>query len=70
MEVLTLLLFIGAFWVLAALSFFAWTQFNASDEHADRLALLPLEDNWHDPGTDAADANRIKLKTKERGSSR
>jgi hypothetical protein len=48
-EVLTLLLFIGGIWVFVALAFFAWTQFNANDEHADRLALLPLEDNWRDP---------------------
>lgn len=50
MEVMTLLLFIGALWVLAAIGFFAWNLL-ATDhhEHAERLALLPLEDNWNDP---------------------
>lgn len=48
MEVVTLLLFVGAVWVLFALGLFAWNLLNKNHEHADRLALLPLEDNWHD----------------------
>jgi hypothetical protein len=50
MEVVTLLLFIGAVWVIAAIGFFAWNLLATTDhEHADRLALLPLEGNWSDP---------------------
>ena len=51
MEVLTLLLFVGAVWVLAAVGFFAWSLLSTDHEHSDRLALLPLEDNWNDPQT-------------------
>lgn len=49
MEVVALLIFIGAIWVLAAIGFFAWNLLATSHEHSDRLALLPLEDNWTDP---------------------
>jgi hypothetical protein len=49
MEVMTLLLFVGALWVLAAIGFFAWNLLCNDHEHAERLALLPLEDNWTDP---------------------
>lgn len=50
MEVVTLLLFVGAVWVIAALWFFAWNLLRATNhEHGERLALLPLEDNWRDP---------------------
>jgi hypothetical protein len=48
-EVLTLLMFVGAVWVLGAVVLFAWNLLTAAHEHSDRLALLPLEDNWHDP---------------------
>ncbi|MFT3924169.1 MAG: hypothetical protein QM778_16660 [Myxococcales bacterium] len=48
MEVVALLLFIGALWVFAAIALFAWNLLNANADHADRLALLPLEDNWVD----------------------
>lgn len=48
MEVIALLIFIGALWVLAAIGFFAWNLLAKNHEHADRLALLPLEDNWND----------------------
>ncbi len=48
MEALTILLFIGAVWVLFALGLFAWSLLQGNHEHADRLALLPLEDNWND----------------------
>ncbi|MFM2416611.1 MAG: hypothetical protein RL385_1334 [Pseudomonadota bacterium] len=49
MEVLTLLLFVSAVWVLGALGLFAWTVLQRNHEHAERLAILPLEDNWNDP---------------------
>jgi hypothetical protein len=49
MEVVTLLLFIGALWGLVAIGLFAWNLLGANPEHADRLALLPIEDNWVDP---------------------
>jgi hypothetical protein len=48
MDVVTLLLFVGAVWVVAAVGFFAWNLRSTHHEHADRLALLPLEDNWED----------------------
>lgn len=54
MEVVTLLLFIGALWVVAAVGFFAWNLLVTDHEHSDRLALLPLEDNWADPAIDNA----------------
>jgi hypothetical protein len=49
MEVVTLLLFVGAVWVVAAIGFFAWNLVMTNHEHAERLALLPVEDNWVDP---------------------
>lgn len=48
MEVMTLLIFVGAIWVLSAIGFFAWNLLVTNHEHADRLAMLPLEDNWTD----------------------
>jgi len=48
MEVVTLLLFVGALWVLAGIGFFAWNLLAESHDHAERLAVLPLEDNWTD----------------------
>ena len=59
MEVVTLLLFIGAVWVIAAIGFFAWNLLSTTDhEHADRLAILPLEDNWSDPRRTAPAQNQ------------
>jgi len=49
MEVLNLLLFVGGFWIFGAVAFFAWSLLSGNDQHSDRLALLPLEDNWKDP---------------------
>jgi hypothetical protein len=49
MEVVTLLLFIGALWGLSAIGLFAWNLVGSNPDHADRLALLPIEDNWTDP---------------------
>jgi len=48
MEVVALLIFIGAVLVFAAISFFAWNLLVTNHEHSDRLAMLPLEDNWTD----------------------
>jgi len=49
MDVVTLLIFVGAVWLLAAVGFFAWNVRAESHEHSERLAMLPLEDNWKDP---------------------
>ena len=43
MEVLILTIFASAALVAAALLFFAWNVRSGSHEHADRLALLPLQ---------------------------
>jgi hypothetical protein len=62
-EVVSLLLFVGAIWGLCALGLFAWSLLNAQAEHTDRLAILPLEDNWTDPFAvppKTAEAPRIK----------
>lgn len=48
MEVVTLLLFVGALWVFTGVGFFAWNLLATHHEHADRLAVMPLEDNWID----------------------
>ncbi len=54
MEVVSLLLFVGALWGLCAIGLFAWSLLNVQAEHTDRLAILPLEDNWSDPVTEVA----------------
>ena len=48
MEVLTLLLLVGVCWVLGAIGFFVWNMRSNAQDHSDRLALLPLEENWTD----------------------
>jgi hypothetical protein len=48
-EVVILLLFIGAVLVASAVGFFVWSVATDHHEHADRLAMLPLDDNWSDP---------------------
>jgi hypothetical protein len=48
MDVLVLLMFVGAVWVVGAVAFFAWNLLWKHHEHSDRLAMLPLEDNWSD----------------------
>jgi hypothetical protein len=48
-EIVTLLLFVGAVWVTCAVYLFAWNLRIGGHEHTDRLAFLPLEDNWQDP---------------------
>jgi hypothetical protein len=51
MEVVALLLYVGAVWVAGAVGLFIWNVACRGHEHADRLAILPLEDNWTDPST-------------------
>jgi hypothetical protein len=55
---MTLLLFVGAAWVVGAIGLFAWTVLGAGHEHTDRLAILPLEDNWMDPRDASRDRAR------------
>lgn len=43
MDVLVLLIFIGALLVTGALVFFGWTLKSRTYQHSDRLSLLPLE---------------------------
>lgn len=45
MEVLILLIFVSLVLVTGAVGFFAWNLRERNHEHADRLALLPLEDD-------------------------
>ena len=56
MEAITLLLFVGALWVLGAVALFAWNVASQGHEHSERLAILPLEDNWQDPHMNARTA--------------
>ena len=58
MEVIALLLFIAGMWVLGAVALFSWNLLTEHPEHADRLALLPIEDNWTD--TQARDRGRAE----------
>jgi nitrogen fixation-related uncharacterized protein len=48
-EAVVLLLFVGAVLVAGAVGLFVWSVATDHHEHADRLAVLPLEDNWSDP---------------------
>ncbi len=45
MEVLILLIAVSLTMALGAVLFFAWTVRERTLEHADRLALLPLDDD-------------------------
>jgi hypothetical protein len=58
-EVVTLLLFVGAAWVAGAVALFAWTVLRSGHEHSERLAILPLEDNWKDPRAAGGGRERI-----------
>lgn len=60
MEVVTLLLFVGLIWLATAIALFTWNLRSAHHEHADRLAVLPLQDNWIDPS--AAETLRVGRK--------
>lgn len=64
MEVVSLLLFIGAVWVVTALGLFAWNLLNEGHEHAERLSLLPLEDNWVDPRAQSRNAGHVASERK------
>ncbi|MGB5808971.1 MAG: cbb3-type cytochrome oxidase assembly protein CcoS [Polyangiales bacterium] len=44
MEILILLIFLCIVLIAAAVAFFAWTVRQGTFDHADRLALLPLDD--------------------------
>ena len=44
MEILILLIFVCVILVGVAVGFFAWTVRQGTFDHADRLALLPLDD--------------------------
>jgi cbb3-type cytochrome oxidase maturation protein len=44
MEILILLIFVCVVLVGSAVAFFAWTVGQGTFDHADRLALLPLDD--------------------------
>lgn len=44
MEVLILLVFVSLVLVVGAVAFFAWNIAEGTHQHADRLALLPLDD--------------------------
>lgn len=44
MEVLILLVFVSIVFVAGALAFFAWSLRERTLDHADRLALLPLDE--------------------------
>ena len=66
MEVVTLLLFVGAAWVAGAIGLFAWTVLSAGHEHTERLAILPLEDNWQDPHAAPARSRKAQGKAENR----
>ena len=44
MEILILLIFVCVLLVGVAVAFFVWTVRQGTFDHADRLALLPLDD--------------------------
>lgn len=60
MEVVTLLLFVAAVWALGACVFFLYHLKTSGHQHADRLALLPLDDQWGDPGQVTGRGYRLK----------
>lgn len=45
MEVLILLIFVSLVLAGSAVAFFAWNVRTRNHEHADRLVLLPLDDD-------------------------
>lgn len=45
MEILILLLFVSLMLVVMAVGFFLWNVLQANHQHADRLALMPLDDD-------------------------
>ncbi|MEM7136767.1 MAG: cbb3-type cytochrome oxidase assembly protein CcoS [Myxococcota bacterium] len=49
MEILTLLIIVCVALIIGAVAFFAWTVRQGTFDHADRLALLPLDDEGAPP---------------------
>ena len=62
MEILILLILVSLALAGAAVAAFAWTLSKGSHEHAERLALLPIEDDLE------ADSSRDEPKTRTRRS--
>lgn len=62
MEILILLIFLCVALVAGAVGFFAWTVKQGTFDHADRLALLPLDD-------DSATAPITEMEKEEDGNS-
>lgn len=52
MEILIPMVLASLALVAGAVAFFAWTVRQRTFDHADRLALLPLEDDAHTPETE------------------
>jgi cbb3-type cytochrome oxidase maturation protein len=48
-DVLILLVFVSLILAGSAVGFFAWNLRSRNHEHADRLALMPLEDHERAP---------------------
>lgn len=55
MDVLILTVFVSLMLVLAAVLFFGWNVRNRSHEHAERLVLLPLQDEATTPREGSSD---------------
>lgn len=49
MEIVILLVFVSLVLAIGAVVFFAWSVREGTHQHADRLALLPLEDDHGEP---------------------
>lgn len=56
MEVIGLQVFVSLMLVLGSLLLFAFSAKQRDHEHADRLSLLPLENDSHTPGVKARGA--------------
>lgn len=56
MEILILTLFVSLVLAGAGVGFFVWSVRQGAHEHADRLALLPLQDDAPPRGGRTADA--------------
>jgi cbb3-type cytochrome oxidase maturation protein len=48
-EVLILTVFVSALLVLGELVFFAWNIKSGNHDHVERLSLLPLDQDAHEP---------------------
>ncbi len=68
MEVLSLQVFVSLLLVTGAVAFFVLTVRRRDHEHADRLALLPIEDEpTHGPSPAGADATPHASRPRLRG---